>query len=166
MLVLAGAATFVERSEAAARLFREGRAPRVILTNDGDRGPWSPVEQRNPLNVENAAHLLRLRGVPARRITVLPPVVSGTHDEAVLLRDYARRNDLRSLLVVTSAYHSRRARWTLERVFAGTGIEVHVATVPSGVQTPRPAFWWLFPSGWSMVAAEYPKLLFYRLRYG
>jgi uncharacterized SAM-binding protein YcdF (DUF218 family) len=96
---------------------------------------------------------------------VLPGAVSSTYDEAVLLRDYALSHQLRSLLFVTSAYHSRRALWTLEHVFAGSGIEVGLDSPPPGRDTPRPFIWWLSPRGWATVAGEYPKLVYYWLKY-
>ena len=70
---------------------------------------------------------------------------------------------LRSLLVVTSAYHSRRALWTLSRVFAGTGIEIGLQSVETGEQTPAPATWWLHLRGWQMVGGEYVKNVYYRI---
>ena len=166
LVVLGGSAVYLERNQAAARLFHEGRAPRILLTNDGLRGGWSPTEQRNPFFVERAVSVLQSEGVPADRIGVLPGVVSSTYDEAVLLRRYAAQHNLRSLLVTTSAYHTRRARWTFGTVFSGSGIEVAVYPVPPGRQTPFPTLWWLSPRGWQTVAAEYVKLLVYRLRHG
>lgn len=165
VVVLSGSAGYVERTRQAARLFYEGRAPRVVLTNDGQRGGWSNAEQRNPYFVERAAAELRRGGVPAERIEVLPQPVAGTHDEAVVVRQYAAAKGVRSLLVVTSAYHSRRALWTLRRVFAGSGVEVGLNAAPLGSGTPSPGAWWLSPRGWQLVAGEYLKFIYYWLHY-
>lgn len=164
LVVLSGSTSYVERARRAAQLFHEGRAPRVVLTDDGGRSGWSNAEQRNPYFVERAAAELLSAGVPAENIEVLPRAVSGTHDEAVLLREYAGTKGMRSLLVVTSAYHSRRALWTLRRVFAGSGVEVGLSA-PPGVQTPSPAWWWLSARGWQVVAGEYLKFTYYWLHY-
>ena len=165
IIVLGGSSTYVERAQLAAQLFRAGRAPKILLTNDNRQGGWSNAEWRNPLFVERAAAELRRAGVPADGIEVLPQPVSSTYEEARLLRAYAGTHGLKSLLVVTSAYHSRRALWVLRRVLAGSGVEVGIEPVAPGAQTPRPAVWWLRPGGWSAVAAEYPKLIYYRLCY-
>jgi len=69
------------------------------------------------------------------------------------------------VLFVTSAYHARRVRWTLGKAFAGSNIEVGLATAPTGEQTPAPAVWWLSGSGWRDVAGEYAKLIYYKLNY-
>lgn len=165
LVVLSGSGAYLERTGEAARLFREGRAPLVVLTNDNQTGGWSVAEQRNPLFVERAAAELERAGVPRESIKVLPQPVAGTHDEAVLLRSYAEAHDLRSLLVVTSAYHSRRAWWTLRRVFRGGGVEVGIKPVAPGWQTPPPSRWWWHSEGWRAVATEYVKQIYYWLHY-
>jgi uncharacterized SAM-binding protein YcdF (DUF218 family) len=165
LVVLGGSSTYVERAEYAAQLFREGLAPKVLLTDDGQRGGWSQEQQRNPFFVERAAAVLEGAGVPAERIETLQRQTSSTYEEARLLREYAATHGLHSLLVVTSGYHSRRALWTLERVFRGDGVELRLAAVPPGRQTPAPAAWWLSPAGWRMVALEYLKLAYYHVRY-
>jgi uncharacterized SAM-binding protein YcdF (DUF218 family) len=163
--VLGGSSTYVERARLAARLYAEGRAPRLLLTDDGQRGGWSVAEQRNPLFVELAAEELRRAGVPPERIEVVSPQAAGTFEEAALLRRYAESRGLRSVAVVTSGYHSRRALWTLRRAFAGSGVEVGVEPVEPGEQAPRAAVWWLYPLGWQLVAGEYVKLIYYRLQH-
>lgn len=166
LAVLAGSSAYVERTRLAAQLFKEGRAPVVILTNDGQRGGWSPEEERNPFFVERAASELKARGVPADGIEVVPGAVSSTYDEARRLRDYAEVRNLRSLLVVTSAYQVRRARWTFEKVFAGSGVAVAFEAVPPGDEMPPPLTWWLHAQGWKAVAGEYLKMGYYLVRMG
>jgi uncharacterized SAM-binding protein YcdF (DUF218 family) len=167
IVVLGGSSVYVERTRRAAQLFKEGHAPEIILTDDGERAGWSSEEQRNPPYAELAFQELRDAGVPAERIIVvpLPRTDRGTHDESAALREYAAAHGLRSLLAVTSPYHSRRALWTLRRVFRGSGVEVGLDAVEPGEQSPAPAAWWLYARGWRSVATEYPKLVYYWLRY-
>ncbi|HKG15735.1 MAG TPA: YdcF family protein [Pyrinomonadaceae bacterium] len=165
LVVLAGSSAYVERTARAAELYREGRAPVVVLTNDGQLSGWSDESQSNPTFVERARAELVRGGVPPERIEALPRRVGSTHDEAVLLREYAGGRRMRSLLVVTSAYHTRRALWTFRRAFGGSGVEVGVSRVEPGVQTPTPGTWWLSPRGWGAVAGEYVKTVYYHLRY-
>ena len=165
LVVLSGSSVYVERSRRAAELYRAGRAPLVVLTSDGQRGGWSEALQTNPLFVERAREELLRGGVPAERIEVLPGTVRGTHDEAVAARAYAGREGLRSLLFVTSAYHTRRTLWTARRAFRGSGVEVGVEAAGPGGQTPPPATWWLHGRGWGSVALEYPKMVYYYWKY-
>ncbi len=165
IVVLSGSSAYVERTRWAAKLFHEGRAPRVVLTRDVHPGGWSHERARTMLFYERAVEELKRAGVPPDRIEVLPRPVESTHDEAVVLRDYAAANGVHSLLVVTSAYHSRRAAWTLGRVLGESGVEIGVDAPPTGWQSPSPLTWWLRPRGWSAVALEYPKLIYYRVSY-
>ena len=165
IIVLSGSEAYVERARHAARLYHEGRAPRVILTNDNLRGPWSQEKQTNPLFSERARDELLNAGVPKESVDVLPGTVANTFDETVAVRSYAAQNNLRSLLFVTSAYHTRRTLWTLNKVFKDSGIVVGVDGAQPGVQTPAPGTWWLHRRGWGSVALEYPKLVYYYCEY-
>jgi uncharacterized SAM-binding protein YcdF (DUF218 family) len=165
IVILSGASTYKERTQKAAELYREGRAPLVILTNDHTRGGWSSAQQRNPYFVERAQDELTRQGVPAERIKIAPGVASSTHDEALILKEYATVNGLKSVIVVTSAYHSRRALRTLQQAFSSTGTTVGMSPAPTGLQTPSPAFWWVHIEGWRSVGAEYVKLIYYWIRY-
>ncbi len=165
IVVMSGSATFRERARHAAALYNEGRAPRIVLTNDHLKSSWSPEEQRNPFYYERSRDELRRAGVPDDKIAVIMVPITGTYDEAVLLKDYSEANQLSSLLVVTSAYHSRRAFWTFQRVFRGTGKSIGIDPAGPGLETPSAATWWLHRLGWQMVPSEYVKLFFYWLRY-
>lgn len=165
LVVLAGSATYGERAARAAELFHEGRAPFILLTDDGQQAGWSAAEQRNPPFYDLAAQELRRRGVPPERIRVIRRRVSSTYEEAARVREYAEENNLRSVLVVTVAYQSRRALWVLRRVLRGSGIAVGLVAPPPGGQTPRPLTWWCQRAGWELVAGEYLKLIYYVARY-
>ena len=163
IVVMSGSAVYKERTQQAAEYYRQGLASRIVLTNDNLRGEWSSAEQRNPFFWERARNNLLLLGVPAESIEVIAQPVASTYEEAQVLRDYAVAHQLRSLLVVTSAYHSRRALWTLDRVFAGTGIQISLQSIETGEQTPPALTWWLHFRGWRMVVGEYVKNVYYRV---
>lgn len=165
LVVLSGSSAYIERSRRTAELYREGRAPRVILTNDNVRGGWSEERQINPLFVERAKEELVRSGVPPDHIEVLSATVAGTHDEAVAVHNYATQRGLHSVLFVTSPYHTRRTLWTLQQAFRDSGIAVGVETMEFGEQTPKPITWWLHRRGWNAVALEYPKLIYYYWKY-
>ncbi|MDQ3087259.1 MAG: YdcF family protein [Acidobacteriota bacterium] len=73
-------------------------------------------------------------------------------------------NSWKPILIVTSAYHSRRALWTFEKVFATEDVKIGIESAPTGQQTP-PFYWWLTARGWQMVAGEYVKSLYYWVCY-
>lgn len=162
IVVLSGSACLLERTTEAAELYKSNVASRVVLTNDNLRGTWSSAEQRNPFFWERARDNLVLTGVPQQQIEVIYHPVNGTYDEAVAVRDYALAKGFKSILVVTSGYHSRRALWTLQRVFRDSNVAVGLQAVDTGIETPSPLTWWLQPRGWQMVAGEYVKTVYYR----
>lgn len=165
IVVMSGSATFRERAQRAAVLFNEGRAPRIVLTNDHLKSSWSQEEQRNPYYYERSMDELRRAGVPDDRIAVIMVPIRSTYDEAVVLKDYADANHLSSLLVVTSAYHSRRVFWTFRRVFEGSGKLIGIDPAEPRIESPAATTWWLHRLGWEMVPKEYGKIFVYWLRY-
>jgi uncharacterized SAM-binding protein YcdF (DUF218 family) len=165
IVVLSGSSTYRERTAWAAKLYREGRAPIVILTNDSLISGWDRVEERNPYFYELAAKELQQGGVPAEKIEVVSDIALGTYEESLGLRDYATAHNLKRLLVVTSAYHSRRALWSMRHASERSGIEVGIDSPPPGWQTPAPSTWWMRRRGWRVVAGEYVKMVYYWMRY-
>jgi uncharacterized SAM-binding protein YcdF (DUF218 family) len=161
LVVLSGSSTYLERADWAAKLYREGRAPVVILTDDKLISGWNRTEDRNPYFYELAAKELEKRGVPAERIRVVAEPALGTYYESLNVREYAISHKLERLLIVTSAYHSRRALWSMRRACQGAGIEIGVDGPAPGWQTPSAWTWWLHRWGWRVVAGEYAKMIYY-----
>ena len=166
IVVLSGSSTLAERTQHAAQIYSQNRAQRILLTADNHQGGWSSAEQRNPYFHEIAIKDLTRLGVPSQNIEVIKPHVGSTWDEAVLVSDYAKTHNLRSILIVTSAYHSRRALWSFRSTLHDTNTQVGLDPVPTGIQTPPPATWWLHGRGWQLVLVEYLKLIYYLCRHG
>jgi len=162
IVVLSGSACLLERTTEAGQLYNSNVASRVVLTNDNLQGTWSSAEQRNPYFYERARDNLVLSGVPQQSIEVIYHPVTSTYDEAQTVRDYAVAQGFKSIVVVTSGYHSRRALWTLQRVFRDSNVQVGMQAVDTGIQTPPALTWWLHTRGWQMVAGEYVKSVYYR----
>lgn len=164
IVVLSGSSTLAERTQHAARLYSQNRSQKILLTTDNHQGGWSSAEQRNPYFHEIAVKELTRLGVPSQNVEVVAPPVSSTWDEAELLSEYSKTHNLRSILIVTSAYHSRRALWTFQNSFHDTQAKVGIDPVETGIQTPNPATWWLHARGWQLVFVEYLKLIYYLCR--
>ena len=165
IIVLSGSSTYIERASWAAKLYREGRAPMVVLTNDGVISGWDNREDRNPLFYELSIRRMQQEGVPSAQIEVAPGQAGGTYDESLLVREFAVERRLHRLLIVTSGYHSRRALWSIRRACEGSGIEVGIDSAPTGWQTTSPWLWWSKRKGWKLVAGEYVKIIYYWTKY-
>jgi uncharacterized SAM-binding protein YcdF (DUF218 family) len=165
IVVLSGSANYRERTREAAKLFFEGRSQRILITNDNARGPWSSADQRNLYYYERSLEELEKAGVPSQNIEVLMTPVTGTFDEAEVVREYVQERRWQSTLIVTSAYHSRRALWVFTKVFRETGIRAGLIAVPPGDESPESATWWLTVRGWRVVPSEYVKMVYYMIVY-
>ena len=167
ILVLGGSAAYLERTDKAAELFKNGVTTRIYLTDDGERSGWSRLEQRNIPFVELARRNLIGQGVPTENIEVLKPAAEGTIYEARSLAEVSKTKNLKTILLVTSAYHTRRALQTFERAFAieSSPSEIGIEYAATGRQTPAPFVWWFSAFGWQAVAGEYVKSVYYWIHY-
>ena len=164
IVILSGPGTYIERSEWAARLYRQRRTL-VVVSNEGLLSGWSATDERNLYFSELATRRLLQHGVDAQDVRVVSEIGAGTYPESVRLCDYAAAEKLNRILIVTSAYHSRRALWSIQRACKDKPIQIGMESPPPGWQTPAPASWWLHKSGWRLVAGEYVKMIYYRLNY-
>ena len=157
LVVMAGSR--YERIPAAARLYHQGAAPRILLTNDGVRSAWSAKHKRNLYEVEWAREQLLELGVPSDAIELLEYTKSGSYYDALNTRKFVLADGtVRSLLVVTSYYHSQRTLWTFHRIFSGTGVQIGVYPIPKDLQ---------YKGRWLRVlTVELVKLLYYKMYYG
>ena len=156
MVVMAGGRDV--RLPPVAALYKEGVAQRVLLTNDGIFAGWSTKYDRNLYLVEWAREYLLEMGVPKDAIVPLSYTASGTIHDALNTLDYVRAHpEIRSLLVVTTDYHTRRTLWTFGLVFEGEGIQIGICPVPD---LSRP--WWRRAQD---AYLEFLKYVYYRLRY-
>jgi uncharacterized SAM-binding protein YcdF (DUF218 family) len=117
----------------AARLYREGMAPRILVTTGTD----NPVEQSDieiwSLGVarcltdgERNVTILELSGVPRAAIVTLPDALDGLAPEVDAIADYVRRQGVRSLLFIAARSHTARARWLFRRRLPpGTSLAIH-----------------------------------------
>lgn len=161
IIVLSGSAVYKERTRKAAELYKQGVSPRIFITNDGERAGWSQTEKTNPPFVELEQRELIANGVLPDAITVLPGEVSGTDQEAKALAMEIDARPIKSLLIVTSAYHTRRALWTFDKFLAGRGIEIGIEHTTIDELSPKPEIWWLGLRGWQNVGGEYVKSAVY-----
>lgn len=143
LIVLGGEA--VGRPSEAARLYHSGVAPLIFVTGIGDAG-------------RNRQALLSA-GVPPESI-VLETKARTTHGNAKNLAPMLSAKGIRSALIVTSPFHTRRALATFRTLIPGVEFGIVPAMFP----------WWDEPRGrrelnrYALV--EELKLLEYRLLYG
>ena len=157
LVVMAGARH--HRLPAALELFRQGVAPKILLTNDGMKGPYSFRDKKNLYLVEWAREYLLEKGVPEDAIVLLNFTQSGSYFDALNTRAYVQNHDdIGSLLVVTSHYHTRRTLWTFKRIFQEMNVRIGVYPVPKDPGNKSRLF--------KTMIIELGKLFYYQIRYG
>lgn len=131
IVVLGGDNFYADRATHAAKLFRQGVAGLVVAS--GKRLRPSAGES------ELMEHDLIERGVPKDKILLLPQDASSTIDEAVNVRHEAEQRGWKTIVVVTSNYHTRRAQYIFRKEFPAR-IAVSIASAPDGDFDP--GRWW------------------------
>ena len=124
-----------DRVDEAIALHREGWAPEIWLTQLPDSDDLATriasgdvVDGGTRFNVER----LRTAGVPMSAVRVLPEPVRNTAQELEAIARVARARHLSSMIVVTSAPHTRRTRFIWDRV---------IGVPPIVVRHPRDSRW-------------------------
>ena len=160
IMVLGGAR--IERWLEAVDLYKEGWAPKVVISP----GQVSPLEAglaargvRYPREGDLARNAMLALGVPADAMVVLPSGVDNTAGEAAELRRTYPPGSIRRVIVVTSAYHLRRARYAFRREFAGSGVQIVVHG--SRYDSSTPARWWTRRNDIRYMLSELPKFAAY-----
>ncbi|MBI2833223.1 MAG: YdcF family protein [Acidobacteria bacterium] len=119
--VLAGSRA--DRWLEAADLFKSGYADQIILTAGSMDRAEALLRGRGifvPTEAEAARNALLQLSIPTSAIKVVPRRHATTVQEARSLRDVVISSGLGSVIVVTSAYHTRRARYIVHRELEGT----------------------------------------------
>ena len=109
IIVLSDDNFYADRATHAADLYRHGMAPIVIASGRRLR-PYAGI-------AELMEHDLIERGVPKDRIVRISHNAENTREEAQALAQQALERRWRSVIVVTSNYHTRRARYIFRHVF-------------------------------------------------
>ena len=161
IVVLSG--SLPDRILEAVDLFQAHVAPRIILTRGEELPGLAALRARGgalpELHEENLAIAQQL-GVPAVAVAVMPRPVSSTLGEAQALVAYLRAEHIKSIVLVTSKTHARRARMTFGAVADGS---LRIAVRPSRYDPFTVENWWQHHSWARRVVTEYAKLLNYLL---
>jgi len=131
LLVLGDDNFFADRVTRASELYRQKLAP-VIVASGRRLRPSAGI-------AELMEHDLIERGVPKDRIIRFPHDSDNTRDEALALKALGTEKNWRSVIVVTSNFHTRRARYIFQRVFPES-VTVRVASARDGDFDPE--HWW------------------------
>ena len=138
-----------ERLRRAIGLYDENLVAELILVGQ-HRGEWEHIIRRYCPECD----------LTNRRFTILVGS-KNTFTDADLTLEHCRKKGIRSVLVVTDPYHTRRAGMTFNKIFRGSGISV--AVVSSGDFGQRLApneHWWKDRRTLKTIWTEFGKILY------
>ena len=147
----------------AAELYEQKLAPLVVIAHSED----TPAVKLGliPNDTDISVSVLKKKGVPDEKIVVLswPGGVTSTFDEAAALHQYVNMTDISRVILVTSEFHSRRAKWIFARELSGLRVTLEMAAVP--YSTFDKTNWWKNENGLITLNNEYIKLFYYFFKY-
>ena len=155
----------VERGLAAADAYERGLAPRVFVAREVPPDGYETLRQRGvsyPESRELMIRMLQDLGVPDSAILTTDTPSESTAMEARLVKEVVEEKNIRSLILVTSPTHARRAFLVFKKEMAGQ--EVRILAIPSPYSNYNPEGWWKNPKQFRDVVMEYQKLLYYFLK--
>ena len=163
ILVLSG--QVVLRVPEGARIFHEGYAPKILLSNElKERGADELLRLgiRVPDSQERSIKLLEELRVPRSAILTIHERSDSTRSEMQTVARFLNANPVKSMIIVTSKSHTTRAF----RIFStglGGGVRLIIHPVPNDPFDP--GRWWHDRADAKDVLHEYEALAdFWRLR--
>ncbi len=165
VVVLAGAR--VERWLEGVELYRAGWAPQIVISPG--RIEEAELELRSkgirfPSDAELARDAMLQMRVPAAAVETLQRSLDNTAQEAEAVHQLASERRWTRVIVVTSKYHTRRARFAFVREFRGTNVQILMRA--SRYDTSTPERWWAHRADSRYVLSELEKLIAYKLGLG
>jgi uncharacterized SAM-binding protein YcdF (DUF218 family) len=106
--------------------------------------------------------ILVARGVARENIVLLPDTVESTFDEARGLSKYMEQNPESTVSVVTTSWHTRRARWIFANALAERSSQIRFVAAPT--ERFDENNWWTTEQG-LFIVDEYIKLGYYCFKY-
>ncbi len=131
ILVLSDDNFYADRATRAAQIYRQGLGPVVVASGRRLR-PYAGV-------AELIEHDLIERGVPKDKILRVAHDADNTREEAKMLAQLAKQKKWRSVILVTSNFHTRRARYIFANVFP-QDIKIRITGARDGDFDPDR--WW------------------------
>jgi len=156
----------IERGIATADAYKKGLAEKVLLTRPYVPDAYELLKAKKvsyPEEADLLETLLVSLGVPEAAIIRSDVPVYNTLDEAESVRKIIEKTGARSLIIITSPMHSRRAWLSYRKVFKNT--DVRILSMPSGYYKFSPDTWWKGRWYLKEVLMEYEKLIYYIFKY-
>lgn len=135
------------RTGEAIRLYTQGWAKALIFAG-------AAQDKTGPSNASVMRDQALAAGVPDAAI-IVEDQSEDTRENAVNVARLTKKHGFHSLIVVTSAYHQRRAQLEFKRVADFGAVRSH----PVASDNQWSGLWWATPAGWWLALGETAKIL-------
>jgi uncharacterized SAM-binding protein YcdF (DUF218 family) len=134
------------RTAEAIRLYENGWAPKLVFSG-------AAQDKSGPSNAAAMRHEAQVAGVPFKDI-ILEEYGATTKQNAENTQSILQQNNIHDVILVTSAYHQRRAGLEFK-----TRSDATVRNHPVPHDDQWSAFWWVTPVGWFLAVSEFLKII-------
>jgi len=139
------------RTNEAIKLYQNGWAPKLVFSG-------AAQDKSGPSNAAVMRRLALAAGVPESAILIEDQSTT-TEENAQNTQSIFADNHISSVILVTSAYHQRRAGLEFKADSAGISVRNH----PVASDKQWSTVWWLTPGGWYLAISEVIKILAFYL---
>ena len=145
----------------ALKLFEEGYAPEILLTDEKKRNiRFSHLFPTNEMIAQAMIEELEM-SVPVSTIQSQKGGATSTFDEAYDLLKLSENKKYRHLILVTDSFHTRRAYHAFQTVFEDTEIKIEMSAASNEIFNVNN--WWTSDQGISAYVLESIKYPVYLL---
>ena len=145
----------------ALKLFEEGYAPEILLTDEKKRSiRFAHLLPNNEMIAQAMIEELGLKA-PVSIIQSQKGGATSTFDEAHDLLKFSEKEGFRHLILVTDPYHTRRAYHAFQSVFEGSDILLEMSAAQNEIFNE--SNWWTSDQGISAYVLESIKYPIYLL---
>lgn len=134
------------RTDEAIQLYKNGWAPLLVFSG-------AAQDKSGPSNARVMQQYALKQGVPSD-VILLDEESETTRQNAENTQTIFAKHDMKSVILVTSGYHQRRAGLEFN---ARTNVAVRNHPVASDNQWS--SIWWLSPVGWFLAVGEFFKII-------
>jgi uncharacterized SAM-binding protein YcdF (DUF218 family) len=159
IVVLSG--SIPDRILEAIDIYKQGYAPIIILTKEQKPSGYDELLSlgiKMPEGYDIDQMIAMKLGVPATSVVIINERVDSTYSEERTLYRFLKKRSLKSVILVTSKYHTTRATKLFNFVTDG---QIKLITRPSKYDTFDPRNWWKVRRDLKQVLFEYQKLADY-----
>ena len=153
-----------ERSLAAVDLYNQGYASLIIMARLAKQPGSDEFWKRVGNNFDGKVFFqkaIEAMGVPEKSFQFIGNGVGSTYDEALTTKSFLTKTGCKSILLVTSKWHSKRAYLTFRSALKKEAVDIFIQ--PSRYDTFRPDAWWKNKTDAELVCYEYIRLIYYIL---